>query len=239
MTVQHPLLKACRKCKAVKPVGEFGRQSSRADGYRRRCKSCERELRKQREQKKAKWANYQEQRAAQREIVRQPDYAQCQKCGLHDWWVIIERNGGHCDICPPDAQTPRANDRYPQDAMPLPQTLSAYGMDDGDWRALFEKQGCGCAVCGRGDPGGSVWHTDHDHDVERLLGTVFVRGILCNRCNAMLATTRAGWTENDACLRYLADPPGRIYHTNDRLIEDADYLNHSAMHNLAKAMLLG
>ncbi len=237
MTVQHLMLKPCKRCKAVKPVAEFGRHSTQADGYRRRCKPCETELRERREQKKARRANYEQEREAHRAIIPQPDYAQCRKCNLHDWRARIEQNGGYCDACLPDAQMPQASHRCPQDGIPLAQTLGGYGMDDGDWRALFEKQGCSCAVCGGTDPGGSVWHTDHDHDVERLLGAVFVRGILCNRCNAMLATTRAGWAENVACLRYLANPPGRIYRRKKWGMTDEDYLEHSAMHNLAKAML--
>lgn len=48
------------------------------------------------------------------------------------------------------------------------------------WLSIFKLQGACCACCGRTDPGGRRWHTDHDHH------TGMIRGILCRMCNAVL-----------------------------------------------------
>lgn len=52
-----------------------------------------------------------------------------------------------------------------------------YGLQPGDWDAMFEAQGRRCACCGTPD---AAWHTDHDHDTGK------VRGIICARCNTRL-----------------------------------------------------
>ena len=59
--------------------------------------------------------------------------------------------------------------------------LKRFGLTPDTHADLFKSQGCVCAACGSPDPGAkSGWHTDHNHDTNRL------RGILCQPCNRAL-----------------------------------------------------
>jgi hypothetical protein len=76
-----------------------------------------------------------------------------------------------------------------------------YGLAEGEYDTLLNKQGGCCAICGTTSPGGSGahFHVDHHHDSGR------VRGLLCQRCN-----TAIGLMRDDAAMllkaaRYLAD----------------------------------
>jgi hypothetical protein len=55
-----------------------------------------------------------------------------------------------------------------------------YGLGHGEWDAMLERQGGRCQICGTDQPGGTGWHTDHDH------ATGAVRALLCLKCNLML-----------------------------------------------------
>jgi hypothetical protein len=59
------------------------------------------------------------------------------------------------------------------------RTLRKYGLTQGDWDAMIERQGGRCAICPSEKPGGrgELWHIDHDH------ATGAVRGLLCHHCN--------------------------------------------------------
>jgi hypothetical protein len=63
--------------------------------------------------------------------------------------------------------------------------VARFGITVAEWERLFEAQGSVCAICGRDDPDGPNWHTDHCHDSGK------VRGILCRRCNLGL-----GWFDD-------------------------------------------
>jgi DNA-directed RNA polymerase subunit RPC12/RpoP len=76
--------------------------------------------------------------------------------------------------------------------------IKAYGLTPEEYRAMIERQGGGCAICGGGPNGMGDFHVDHCHDTKR------VRGILCHRCNTMLGLAK--------------DDPAR-------LIAAAEYLN--------------
>lgn len=64
-------------------------------------------------------------------------------------------------------------------------SLLRYGLSVSDWQKMLDRQGGGCAICGKG---GRYKHlsVDHDHRVEREVGTILVRGLLCQRCNRAL-----------------------------------------------------
>ncbi len=60
------------------------------------------------------------------------------------------------------------------------KNLRSYGLTEDQYRALLEKQGGGCAICGATDPGRKGdrnFCVDHDHR------TGAMRGLLCHRCN--------------------------------------------------------
>jgi hypothetical protein len=54
-----------------------------------------------------------------------------------------------------------------------------FGITQADYDALLERQGGGCAICGK-PPGKISLHVDHDHE------TGEVRGLLCVGCNNAL-----------------------------------------------------
>ena len=92
-----------------------------------------------------------------------------------------------------------------------------FGMSRDQWFALFEFQGCVCAICGCADPRSKKgWNTDHDHSIEHVLPKgrgrgirratddiawqMTVRGILCQPCNIGLG----GFDDDPARMRTAA-----------------------------------
>lgn len=71
-----------------------------------------------------------------------------------------------------------------------------YGITRDVFEYMYQRQGRGCAICGRPRSGKRHLCVDHDHKTGR------VRGLLCARCNSFL-----GWLElhGDAAEKYLAD----------------------------------
>jgi len=57
--------------------------------------------------------------------------------------------------------------------------MKNYGITLDEYNKLLEKQGGGCAVCGK-SPDSRRLHVDHDHK------TGAVRGLLCSGCNTAL-----------------------------------------------------
>ncbi len=57
--------------------------------------------------------------------------------------------------------------------------IEAYGISQGEYEAMFERQHGECAICGsrHADRRGLRLHVDHDH------ATGVVRGLLCGSCN--------------------------------------------------------
>jgi len=56
----------------------------------------------------------------------------------------------------------------------------AYGITLDQKAERIRQQGGCCAACGTTDPGQKGWHTDHDHETDKL------RGELCGNCNRAL-----------------------------------------------------
>ena len=56
---------------------------------------------------------------------------------------------------------------------------SRYGIDEVEWKRMFDAQLGRCAICGSKDPKGNhgVFHVDHCHTTGK------VRGLLCDTCN--------------------------------------------------------
>src|SRR5207249_694982 len=79
------------------------------------------------------------------------------------------------------------------------------GVTDAEYDRLLAAQGGGCAICGN-PPKTRRLHVDHDHK------TGEVRGLLCHRCNRLLASwVTERWLYSAAA--YLA--PGRHVHIAD------------------------
>lgn len=77
-----------------------------------------------------------------------------------------------------------------------------YGMTPEEWLAMFEAQGCRCAICGSDNPNAKAgWNTDHCHKSGK------VRFILCAHCNRGLGAFR----DNPEWLRKAAEMLEKIH----------------------------
>jgi hypothetical protein len=78
------------------------------------------------------------------------------------------------------------------------ELVRAYGISAAEYDTLLDSQGGACKICGSRNPGGQGrFHTDHDHAVGR------VRGLLCQRCNAMLGFARDDRSILESAVLYL------------------------------------
>jgi len=82
---------------------------------------------------------------------------------------------------------------------------ATYGIDNQDYEVLLKAQGGKCAICGGRRP--YYLHVDHDHSVRSKRRSV--RGLLCKRCNNLLARVRDDVALLGKAAEYLASPPAR------------------------------
>jgi hypothetical protein len=85
-----------------------------------------------------------------------------------------------------------------------------YGISQDEYRALRDRQGGACAICGTTTPIGKLphhdreafWlHVDHDHKTGQI------RGLLCTKCNIGLGQFKDDPLLLQTALRYLSLPP--------------------------------
>jgi hypothetical protein len=122
------------------------------------------------------------------------DTKQCSKCQLEKHFSAFHKNtrkpDGHSDQCkscrknyyslPQVKRQGNLNRQKNYSSIKRKaQQLRKYGLSLADYDAMLEKQGNGCAICGRQltDPDGRKLAVDHCHK------TKVVRGILCCNCN--------------------------------------------------------
>lgn len=73
-----------------------------------------------------------------------------------------------------------------------------YGISRRDFNKILRKQHGRCAICRTRRPGGNgTWHIDHNHKTGR------VRGLLCARCNIMIAQSRESAANLVAAVKYM------------------------------------
>jgi len=77
-----------------------------------------------------------------------------------------------------------------------------YGVTIEEYYEMLEQQGSGCAICG-GGTSRRYFAVDHNH------ATGEPRGLLCARCNKILAAVRDNPDTLRQAARYLDDPPAR------------------------------
>ncbi len=92
-----------------------------------------------------------------------------------------------------------------QPRVPTKATLKKYGLTEAEWKAILERGGGGCAICGNVPASGTL-HVDHEHvkgwkKMAPEQRKKYVRGILDWHCNAFIM--RRGVTP--AKLRAAAD----------------------------------
>jgi hypothetical protein len=72
-----------------------------------------------------------------------------------------------------------------------------YGLDEREYKALLDKQGYRCAICGCGGTDILAFRVDHDHCTGK------VRGLLCHNCNHALGLLDDDIEIVESLLRYL------------------------------------
>jgi hypothetical protein len=69
---------------------------------------------------------------------------------------------------------------------------SRYGLTPAEFTAILEKQNLACKICS--DPLSPTKqqsiHVDHCYRAEKELGVMYVRGVLCRRCNQGIGAFR-------------------------------------------------
>lgn len=61
------------------------------------------------------------------------------------------------------------------------QLVKNYGITIEEYEAMREAQGGLCVICRKGKT--ITLAVDHDHEIQKRLGIVVIRGLLCKRCN--------------------------------------------------------
>lgn len=108
---------------------------------------------------------------------------------------IIEKSGGRC------ATHWRAEKKRRLEASHRRRIKGQYGLQDGQYEALYEAQGRKCAICQRATGASRRLSVDHDHK------TGLVRGLLCRPCNSMLGHGRDSSEFFGRAVQYLNWPP--------------------------------
>lgn len=145
-----------------------------------------------------------------RDLVRWGDSAECtSQSAVHRMSnVDPETKTGSCSVCGPDApasfqsslllwtcRTKRRDSRIRSD----------HGISLVERDARFEAQGESCAICGRTEPTGKGWATDHDRSCcpgARSCAACF-RGVLCSPCNVGLGMFQDNIESLKSAIRYL------------------------------------
>lgn len=191
--------KSCSTCSEVKPLQAFHPRNDRGR-YESRCKSCcaKRAAHHHREWQKRNKARY-----ASGETAKVSE-KKCWRCKAskpaREFGVSRSAHDGlnpSCKACAKAYATsvgnPRRSFRDPHGR--IGQIWTKYRLRPDQYQRMLEQQGNCCAVCL--DPLVRTPHVDHCHK------TGVVRGLLCVRCNALMAALdRDGYVE--AAQRYLA-----------------------------------
>lgn len=148
-------MKACSKCKEVKPLEEFYVDSRHKDGRKGSCKKC------YSAQAKAGLTANPERQVAKRARGRQWHAANPERTST---------NGQRWRAANPE-HNKKKNRRW--------ELHTKYGITPEQFDDLLAAQNGECACCYTSEPGGQ-WDTfciDHDHTTGKI------RGLLCHRCN--------------------------------------------------------
>ena len=91
--------------------------------------------------------------------------------------------------------------------IPLPRTLSKYGMTASDWLAIMHRQDWKCPICTMSNTI-NVWNIDHQHvpGWNKMIASErkrYVRGVLCWRCNKKSAPSNLSAADARRLAAYL------------------------------------
>jgi Autographiviridae endonuclease VII len=160
--------KACKHRGVIKARDSFYRDAAAADGRRPECKSCTKARRR------AWYADNRE-----REVARVREWQQANR-------ERVNENQRRLNARPERRRKQR--DAYYR---------RTFGISADEFDALRDKQGGGCAICGKRPQRVASLHLDHCHDSGEI------RGILCLSCNQGLGKFREDAELLDAAARYL------------------------------------
>lgn len=200
-------MKTCSKCKELKPLNMFYARSTEKDGRASDCKECHnKSVNKWRTENKDKYnESNREYRAAKREgrYIPQKKGARPKVFCLNGHDMAVTRRGrdgeSYCSAC----RNMKAGERKKSDPARFAlyyrrsKIKKAYGITLIDFDALLEKQGGGCAICGKTEFNGRGAYVDHDHE------TGEVRGILCVNCNTGMGMFKDNIENMEKAIMYL------------------------------------
>lgn len=169
----HLTMKSCRICGELKPLEEFYRMAGMKDGYRNECKRCN---------LNQKAARYKANPEPDRQRVRQ--------------WAVDN----------PERVKAREAEYRASGRKAISNRKShlkrKFGITPEEYDVLLDRQGGGCAICGRPPTPGISLHVDHDHLTGRI------RGLLCFQCNNALGDFEDSHERLQLALNYLGPEPG-------------------------------
>jgi len=168
--------KVCSGCGGFKPLEQFYKNKSGAQGRTPTCKDCTNRLNR-------KWADENPARAREAANEKSKRYYH------NNLEIARERNRIY------------ARERHQKNPglKRAARLKEKYGLTPGEWETLFETQGKKCAICKSDSPRqkNAKWDTDHDHDTGK------VRGILCSHCNRLLGAAYDDLAILQAAIEYL------------------------------------
>ena len=205
--------KTCFACKVSKPRHSFQASAGRRDGVSPYCRDCVNA------RMRAKYAAEPEYRA--RQVARRPTGATktaaeqewrranptCPKCGTEPRCIASSGVvGSYCRSCFNEWR--KARRRAAPSSMTAydrRERLRKWSMTIGDYDAMLERQGGGCAICGGPNDSGRRLAIDHDHSCCPGKGSCgkCVRGLLCSACNVGIGSFHEDAGRLSAAIAYL------------------------------------
>ena len=163
----------CSRCREFKLWDEFAKNKHGTRGYQSWCKDCFREH---------------EGRQRKKEYLITEAGRECSECGQFKLWSEFHKrhdlSTGYASACK-NCRKKRTRRDMDNGSIRNRELRHKYGIGLAEYEALVKKQGDTCAICGTADKGmarGRIryWSVDHDHE------TGEIRGLLCQKCNAVL-----------------------------------------------------
>lgn len=202
-------MKTCKICNETKPLTEFHKDKSKADGLNFYCKPCH--IAKQKEYMKRppkgliprQWNKDGKTCSRCKEIKPVTEFhkstnyydgldKRCKQCSyeLHNDWR--RNNLGKV------AASQRAKYAKDPDRFKDYEKKRRYGLTSGEYDTMLTKQNSKCAICFTETPGGKgAFHVDHCH------ASGLIRGLLCHHCNLGLGNFKSNPEFLQQAIRYL------------------------------------
>ena len=173
--------RACKECAAELPntTEFFYRNKGNKYGLTTKCKPCV---------NRANQMDHERRKAEDPDRIRTQGAARAKK----HYWKDLEKSRKRQR----EAQARYRSDPVKGLLIKARKRAGGLGLSPEELEAIFQAQGCKCAICGSEDPGSKAgWNVDHCHQRNK------VRFVLCAHCNRGLG----GFRDNPKWLRKVAD----------------------------------